>query len=266
MSAHQKIYPKKSHGQHFLHDKHIVEKIIESAHLHPDDVVLEIGPGKGVLTFEITKHVKKVIAIEKDRDLIPFLRNHEDIANIEIIEGDILKFDFASLPRNLKIIGNLPYYISSPILEKVIEHRDHFQSMYMMLQLEFAKRLVAPVGSKDYSSLTLFAKYYADTKILFPVSRGAFSPAPKVQSAFAQMIFKKNGGCSSKDETFLFQTIRRAFQNRRKTIENSLSQDCPKEDMTKILQTLKLKKNLRAENLTLDDYIRVTNEMRMLKR
>ncbi len=251
---------KKSLGQHFLADQNIVRKIIESCALSNEDLILEIGPGQGALTKIIAPRVKQLIAVEKDRDLAPQLMsdfNHSD--NVRIIHEDILEFSFETLSAGTKLIGNLPYNISTPIIEKILTHKKIFSSIYIMVQLEYGQRLIAKPGTKDYSSFTLFTNFHADIEMLFKINKGCFNPPPKVQSCFLKLTPKPER--SDVDETTLFRVIHSAFQQRRKTIENSLTGVCAKEKVRELLESLGIDKKLRAENLTIDDYIRIANAL-----
>ena len=251
--------PKKRLGQNFLINPHIKQKIISSCQLQPSDCVLEIGPGQGALTMAIAPYVQKVIAIEKDHELAFGLKEHFKNSNVTVIHGDILKFPFSSLPEKLKIIGNLPYNIATPIIEKVFTHHKQFSSFYMTVQLEYGRRLSAKPNSKDYGSLSCFVQYYAEVKMLFRIKNTAFYPRPKVQSCFIQLDMRKEPKFQIHSEDLFFKILRHAFGQRRKTIQNSLSQVFKKNQLLSVLESLNIDPKLRAENLKLEDYVRITN-------
>jgi len=252
-------FPKKRLGQNFLIDLNIKRKIIASCHLKPDETVLEIGPGTGVLTFELAAKVKKLIAIEKDKDLSQILSEKFHDSNVKIIHHDILKYSFQSLPNNLKIIGNLPYHIVSPIIKKVLTYRHKFQSFYFMTQLEQGRRLVAQPNSKEYGSLSCAVQYFAEVEKLFQIKPTAFYPKPKVQSVFLHLQIKRQPELKAINENLLFQIIKNAFNQRRKTILNSLSTIISKEFLIDLLKECKIDPKARAENLKLKDYVLISN-------
>jgi 16S rRNA (adenine1518-N6/adenine1519-N6)-dimethyltransferase len=251
---------KKNLGQNFLTDKHIQQKIIQSCDLRSDDVVVEIGPGQGVLTRLIAPQVKKLICVETDRDLIEPLRSGLP-SSVEVVHADFLKWDLGSLPPGTKVIGNIPYYISTPIIEKLIEDRARISSAFLTVQLEFGQRVSAKSGGKDYGSLTCFAQYYADIKILFKIKNTCFKPAPKVDSCFLRLMMRPRPQEAASDEEFLFKLIQTAFQQRRKNIVNSLKGLVPKEKLEGTLRDLGIGLNARAENLTLSNYINLCNHL-----
>ncbi len=253
------FWPKKSLGQNFLVDMYVRDKIIDACELNKDDVVLEIGPGKGVLTEQIALRASKLIAIEKDEYLVEKLKKSISRGNVSIIACDILKYPFNSLPEGIKLIGNLPYNIATPIIEKALLYRNKFVSLYITVQLEYGKRLSAPVGSKDYGALTCFVQYYADVKILFKIKNTAFKPVPKVYSCFVQLDLLKEPRVKVKDESLLFRVIRHGFAQRRKSIYNSLSSILGKRRGKDILEELGFSHRLRAEDLSISDYARIVN-------
>ncbi len=245
--------PKKYLGQHFLTDKHILQKIIQSSKLKADDIVIEIGPGQGVLTQLMAPDVKKLICIETDRDLIEPLRSSFG-SEAQIIHADFLQWDMSELPDNIKVIGNIPYYISTPIIEKLIANRSKISDVFLTVQLEFGQRLTALKG-KEYGSLSCFAQYYADIKVLFKIKNTCFRPSPKVDSCFVHMKFKELNEDLAGNEEALFKMIQTAFGQRRKTIVNSLKGLAAKEKLEEALGALNINFNARPENLTLSNYI-----------
>ncbi len=262
MSQSGAFLPKKSLGQNFLVHPGIVRRIIEACDLQPTDIVLEIGPGKGALTYLLSDHVKHVIAIEKDNQLAQQLKESFEGTNVDVIHADILKYPFKDLPDNVKIVGNLPYNIATPIIEKVLKHREQFHAFYMTVQLEYGQRITAQPNTKSYGSFSCFVQYYANPKILFKIKNSAFQPIPKVQSCFLRLDLPKKLKYKVNDERFLFTVIRASFGQRRKTIENSLSGILEKKKVSAILETLKIDPKLRAENLTLKDYIHISNTIK----
>lgn len=254
-----KFFPKKSFGQNFLTNLHVRDRILTACELKKEDIVLEIGPGKGVLTKEIVQAVDGVYAVEKDRQLVDYLRQNISSPSLNIIQADFLKFALEELPDNLKLVGNLPYNIASPIIEKIITSRRKFRDVYIMLQLEHGLRVCASKGNKDYGSFSCFVQYYANPTILFKINNSSFYPKPKVQSCFVHITFPSAPKYQVQDEDLLFKVIRTAFQQRRKTIRNSLSSLMPKNHLIQLLNDLKLKETFRAENLDLSDFVSITN-------
>lgn len=246
--------PKKNLGQNFLTDIRIQQKIIQSCDLRPEDVVVEIGPGQGVLTRLIAPRVKKLICVETDRDLIDPLRSNLP-SSVEIVHADFLKWDMSHLPDGIKVIGNIPYYISTPIIEKLIEDKTKVSAAFLTVQLEFGQRLTAKAGGKDYGSLSCFAQYHADIKMLFKIKNTCFRPAPKVDSCFLRLNMRPHPEQVEGIEEFLFKLIRTAFQQRRKNIVNSLKGLVGKEKLEDSLKVLGIDFNSRPENLTLSNYI-----------
>lgn len=254
------IKPKKRLGQNFLFDKNILRKIIESCELIPEDTVLEIGAGKGGLTELISQKVSMVYALEIDRRLNTLLSMKFNGNNkIEIINQDILKFNLGrypeKLPSPIKVIGNIPYYITTPIIEYLFNFRDRLQKIFLTVQKEFAKRMIASSGSKDYSAFSCFVQYYSQPEILFEIKRSCFSPAPKVDSVLLRLEIKKELPLNKNDEEQLFKIIRASFNQRRKTLRNSLKGIIPAEKLEQFLLFTMGNPNLRAEDLALEDFM-----------
>ena len=253
---HSDIVPKKHLGQHFLHDPHVRDRIIEACHFQPSDIVLEIGPGLGVLTEQIARRVQHLYTVEKDAELCRAL----DQKFQNIIHNDILKYNLGPLPPNIKIIGNLPYYISSPIIEKVLTHHPRPADIFFTVQLEFGQRINAKINTRDYSALTGFVQYYADAKMLFKISKACFSPAPKVESCFVHL--KPRGPRhKANNPDLLFRVIRQTFQQRRKKLANALTSLVEKDKAMEILDKAKIDGELRPENISLENYVQLTNVM-----
>ena len=255
--------PKKHLGQHFLIDPRVMERIISACQLKPDDIVLEIGPGSGVLTRRIAPLVKRVIAVETDQRFSEKLKEETFKTNIEVIHADFLKYDFGLLRsvKKLKVIGNLPYYISSPILARLLNDREYFSSIFITVQLEFGRRLCAKVGTKDYSALSCFVQYFADVKMLFKIKSAAFKPIPKVDSCFMKIIPHEKFPFKANDEDLLFKIIHQSFQQRRKMLPNTLSGLIEREQLLPILESLKIDPKSRPEDLSVKDFAELANTM-----
>lgn len=254
---------KKSLGQNFLIDKNFVDKIIDIADIENENV-LEIGPGIGTITYEMAKTAKKVLAVEIDENLIPILQqNLEEFSNVKVINQDILKVDLKKLieeefnNQSFKVVSNLPYYITTPIIELLITSNFPCKDMTIMVQKEVAQRMVASANDKDYSSLSVFVKFYSDAKILVNLPKTVFIPQPKIDSSILNLklrIYDENV-----DQKKLFNLVRAGFNKRRKTILNSLSDVASKEDLKIAFEKTGLRENLRAENLSLDDFIKLAD-------
>lgn len=254
--------PKKNLGQNFLTDIRIQQKIVQACDLKIEDVVVEIGPGSGALTRLIAPQVKRLICVETDRDLIGPLRSGLP-SSVEIVHADFLKWDMGHLPSGVKVIGNIPYYISTPIIEKLIQDRTKLSAAFLTVQLEFGQRLTAKAGGdpKDYGSLSCFAQYYADIKMLFKIKNTCFKPTPKVDSCFLRLIMRPYDQGLASNEEFLFKLIQTAFQQRRKNIVNSLKGLVGREKLEGSLKNLGIDFNARPENLTLLNYIGLCNAL-----
>lgn len=260
----------KSLGQNFLVDNNILESIIDSADLTGDDVVFEIGTGVGTLTRELSRHAKKVIAIEIDKKLIPILKETlSGCDNVTIINQDILKTDIEDLVdqygegRPIKIVANLPYYITTPIIMKFLESYIKVDSFVLMVQKEVADRIAAKPSTKDYGSLTVAIQYYADSSIMSTVPRSAFFPPPNVDSAVIKLSSRAERPVDVVDEKLFFKVIRGSFSKRRKTILNSLStyEDFNKETVSKALKSAGIDPIRRGETLTIDEFALLTNSV-----
>ncbi|WP_100065663.1 16S rRNA (adenine(1518)-N(6)/adenine(1519)-N(6))-dimethyltransferase RsmA [Miniphocaeibacter massiliensis] len=259
----------KALGQNFLIDGNIIRKIVEGSNITKDDVVLEIGPGFGTLTEELAMKAKKVISVEKDRRLIEVLDyTLKDYDNVEIINNDILKENIREIKdkfspeRKLKVVANLPYYITTPILEYLIETKECIESITVMVQEEVARRMVASVKDKDYGSLSIYMNYNSNAEIIAKAPKQIFMPSPKVDSAVVKLVLEdKDYGVN---EELLFKLIRSGFTKRRKNILNSLTTgflEINKDDLKEILDELDISTNNRAENLTLEDFVNITKKL-----
>lgn len=256
--------PKKSLGQNFLVDPRVRSRIIQSCSFDDSDVAVEIGPGRGALTAEIARRVKEVHAIELDRALSQRLA--QELAcerSARIIQGDILRFDLAALARKsgstLKIVGNIPYNISTPIIERLIENREYISSAYLMVQKEFGMRVTAKEGSKIYGALSCFVQYYFAAQVLFRVSKNCFSPAPKVDSLFLRLEPRKEPAVKVNDAGWLFTLIRQSFCHRRKTLKNCLKNHVSAQELAGFFKRYRIREDARPEMLSLQDFANLAN-------
>lgn len=249
----------KSLGQNFLVDKNFVDKIVAAADASGENVI-EIGPGIGTITYEMAKVAKKVVAIEIDDSLIPIIEeNMAEFDNFDLIHEDILKADLEKIVaeefagESFKVVSNLPYYITTPIIEKLVTSNLPCTDMTIMVQKEVADRMLATEKDKEYSSLSVFVKYYSDAKKVTNVPKSVFMPQPKIDSTVLKLNLRKY--TDDVDEKNLFSLIHAGFNKRRKTILNSLSDAVEKDKLRLAFEKLGIKNNLRAENLSLDDFI-----------
>ena len=215
--------PRKRLGQHFLIDPNIVRKIVALARLHPEETVLEIGPGRGILTRALCAAAGSVLAIEVDRGLYAYLTETlADCGNLDLRLGEALAFDYDELPPGTVVVANLPYYISTPLLVTLLEARTRLDRMVVMLQTEVARRLVAEPGSHDYGSLSVLVQAAAEVSFAFRVSPACFRPRPEVGSAVVSLVMRPRGAGGVADEAVFGRVVRAAFAHRRKTLANSL--------------------------------------------
>ncbi len=258
------IKPKKGLGQNFLVDKNVQKKIIKACAFEPQDVVLEVGAGTGELTRLIAEEAAFVYALEIDETLCKDLRkNLVKYKNVSIICQDFLKFDsnayFLRHPGKIKIFGNIPYYITSLIIERIFESKNKIDTVFLTVQKEFAQRILACAGTKNYGAFTCFIEYFTETKKFFYIKKNSFYPAPKVDSCFLQLSIRKNPPVSVKDEKLFFKIIRAAFNQRRKTLKNSLKEVIPRKNIEDFLKVRGLDQNIRAEELSLSDFAFLVN-------
>ncbi|MBU5668718.1 16S rRNA (adenine(1518)-N(6)/adenine(1519)-N(6))-dimethyltransferase RsmA [Peptoniphilus sp. MSJ-1] len=251
----------KSLGQNFLIDGNVVRKIADAAEITEDDNVLEIGPGVGTLTEELALRAKKVLAVEIDEKLKELHKETLDIENVKVIYGDFLKIDLDKVleeefnGESFKVVANLPYYITTPIIEKLVVSDINLISITVMVQKEVAKRLSAEPGNKDYGSLSVFINYYTDCKYKFQVPQTVFMPRPNVDSAVVTLKMLER---EKFDTEFLFKVVRASFTTRRKTILNSLSNsklNYSKEDIRRALELSNISPTRRAESLKLEEFM-----------
>ncbi len=263
----------KSLGQNFLTDGNIVDKIIESCDAGPEDLVLEIGPGMGVLTAEAAKRAGKVVCVEIDRNLIPILKETlSEFSNVEVVNRDILKTDIAQLlcehgkigqaqAAGIKVIGNLPYYITTPIIMKLLEEGVPCDSITIMLQKEVAQRIEAAPGSKIYGALSVAVQYYCQVVYVTTVPKEVFLPQPKVDSAVIQLRLRRQKPVELLEEALFFEVIKAGFGQRRKTLLNALTglRGKNKEEIAQILESAGIASMRRAETLSMEEFAAIAN-------
>jgi 16S rRNA (adenine1518-N6/adenine1519-N6)-dimethyltransferase len=251
---------KKSLGQHFLIDKNIARKIVQTAGIRPDETVLEIGPGRGVLTRLLIPQAKRLIAIELDRGLHRNLEEEFNGApNFSITHGDALDYPYESIESPFKVVSNLPYSITTPLLFRLLELGDKVSGMTLMIQKEVADRIVAGPGSKTYGPLSVAVQLYAEPKIRFSVSPTCFLPRPKVASAVIQ-LHRSADLRVPVGERFFLQTVKAAFGHRRKTLQNSLKDSgLETETIRQALESSGIAGARRAETLSLEEFGRLSN-------
>lgn len=257
------VKPKKRLGQNFLVDKNIQRKIVESCEFKPTDAVLEIGAGRGELTRLIANRAGSIYALEIDPYLCGVLKDSlKGCGNVRIINKDILKFNLNAhfkKTETVKILGNIPYYIVTPIIEHLLKYRHKIEVIFITVQKEFARRITAAGGSKDYSSFSCFVQYYTEPKILFHIKNSCFLPPPKVDSSFLRLKIRKILPVKPKDERLLFKIIRSAFNQRRKTLRNSLRGIIPRQNLEIFFNKYNIDPNIRPENLALNDFANLAN-------
>jgi len=250
-----RIRAKKSLGQNFLKDMHYLHKIADAARIGPEDQVLEVGPGLGHLTRVLAARAKKVLALELDERLIPQLQgDFSMLHNVEIVQADAVKYPYESLSPRWKVVANLPYYISTPIIQRLIACRDKFTTLTLMLQQEVAERIASPPGSKAYGYLSVLVQLYAEPRIEFMVPPGAFTPVPEVDSAVITLTIRDHPAVAV-DEVFFVRLIKAAFSQRRKTLRNALKQlDAPSAKLETALSKTGIDLSRRAETLTVQEF------------
>ena len=261
---------RKSYGQNFLIDDHILSKIVEAAGITKDDCVLEIGPGIGTMTQYLCEAAGRVVAVEIDSSLIPILNDTlSEYDNVTIINDDVLKVDIRTLcdtyngGRPIKVVANLPYYITTPIVMGLFESHVPLDSITVMVQKEVAERMQTGPGSKDYGALSLAVAYYSKAEVVATVSPNCFIPKPNVESSVIRMTLHKENPVDVNDEALLFKLIRATFNQRRKTLVNSLSNaGIPGVDKDKIraaLTTMNKPEAVRGETFTLEEFATLSN-------
>ncbi len=250
---------RKRFGQNFLHDQTVIDKIIASINPKPEDHLVEIGPGQGAITAPLANVGAKLDCIELDRDLTKFLKDrYKQLSHVTIHQQDILKFHIAQLStceHSLRVIGNLPYNISTPVLFHLLKSHKLIQDMTFMLQLEVVQRMSASVGDKNYGRLGIMLQYYCQVEHLFNVPAAAFNPQPKVSSAIVRLTPHRDKPLVANNVKTLETIVRNAFNQRRKTLKNSLKDITS----TAVMDSLDIDISLRPENLSLADYVVISN-------
>ena len=262
----------KKYGQNFLIDGNIVSNIVKNAGITKEDTVLEIGPGIGTMTQVLCEQAKNVIAVEIDKRLIDVLTfTLRDYDNVTVINSDILKCNIEELCKQyssngrLKVVANLPYYITTPIIMELLEKNNNsvIESITVMIQKEVAERLGAEPGNKDYGAITLSINYYSDANIVMTVPASCFMPRPNVDSAVIRMDLYDKPPVATKDEVKMFKVIKAAFSQRRKTLVNSVSSstDIAKETILKSLNEMGLSESVRGETLSLEQFAELSDRI-----
>lgn len=265
----------KKYGQNFLIDSHILEKIVQASGITKEDFVLEIGPGIGTMTQYLAENAREVVAVEIDRALIPILEDTlSDYQNVTVIHEDILKVDIKKLAeekgadRPVKVVANLPYYITTPIIMGLFESRIPLHSITVMVQKEVADRMQVGPGTKDYGALSLAVQYYAKPEVVLQVSPTCFMPKPKVGSTVIKLTCHQNPPVKAEDEKLMFSLIRASFNQRRKTLVNGIGNAqnlrYTKEQVAAALEKLGLPSTIRGEELTLNQFAELSNMLYLL--
>lgn len=279
-----KIQANKSLGQNFLVDDNVVEEIIRSANIEKEDLIIEIGPGLGVLTNRLLEESNNVIAVELDPRMVNILQdrfynniNNQAGSKLEIINDDILKIDLAKIIadkkaetkiKNVKVVANLPYYISTPIIMKLLENRLDINEIIVMVQKEVAERLTAKTGERLAGAITYAVEYYAETESVIKAPKESFIPSPKVESEVIKLKVRNQPKIEVKDEKLLFNIIQKSFMQRRKTLSNALVNNHimqNKEDVEKMWKELGINSNVRGESLTLEQFGKIADYITQLR-
>jgi 16S rRNA (adenine1518-N6/adenine1519-N6)-dimethyltransferase len=261
--------PLKRFGENYLIDGNVKDKIIAEADVKPGDTILEIGPGFGALTFDLAATGAEVFAVEKDKKAFEILKDlaKDSLPNLKIFNEDILEYDISKIftGNKIKIVGNLPYYITTPVIEYMIENRAIVENALILMQKEVADRLLAPEGSKDRGSISCFVQYYTKPEYLHTINRESFYPVPGVDSSLLRLNILSKPALEVKDEAIFFKIVRGAFNQRRKSIINSLSREAvlniPKEELTAILNKLGIDPTARPQVLPLKSFADICNEV-----
>ena len=264
----QKFRPDKRLGQNFLVDNNVRDKILKELPLSGEKAVLEIGPGFGVMSFELASRCGRLIAVEKDPKICRMMEPvFAGEPRIELLNSDILQVDICALSKKgeekIVVYGNVPYYISTPIIEKMISEKSCIDSLYLVIQEEFADRIVASPGKKAYGSLSCFIQYHAYPKKLFRIKKNSFLPRPKVDSCLIRFVLPDSPTVKVSNEDLMFRIIRGAFSQRRKKMINPLSsgdlKGISRDEWKNIFETCGIDPSSRAENLSLADYARLSD-------
>ena len=256
------IIANKNYGQNFLIDENVVNEIIDNSKITKSDFVIEIGPGLGTLTSALLDKAGKVVCIELDKKMIQILNDRFFMYNnFELINEDVLKVDLKKLiEQNFKVVANLPYYITTPIIMKLLENKLNLESITVMVQKEVAQRLTEKPGCKETGAITYSINYYTNPKIIVNVSKNCFIPSPKVDSAVIQLEVLKKPKIEIENEEMFFKIIKNSFMQKRKTLINSLSNSkiADKKFLEEMLINLGINLKVRPENLTLEDFAKIT--------
>ncbi len=259
-------YAKKEFGQNFLVNKGVLKKIIDASDLKKDDIVLEVGPGLGVLTLELAKKVKKVVAVEKDKNMVRVLREvlkREGVKNVEVLNEDILKLDFKKLKlKKYKVVANIPYYLTSALIRKFLESEKQPEKIVLMIQKEVAQRICE---TKKMSLLSLSVQFYAIPRLLFKVSKGSFFPSPKVDSAVIEITPKKELSLPKKDTEKFFKIVKAGFFAPRKQLLGNLVKELSldKEKLKSVFEKINLDLKIRAEDLKEKNWIDLVKNIKI---
>lgn len=263
------ISASKSLGQNFLINDEVIEKIVESANISNEDLIIEIGPGLGTLTKRLLEKAKKVIAIELDKRMISILQERFSLYdNFKLINDDILKVNLNEIIQNekdikeVKIVANLPYYITTPIIMKLLEDKLTLKSITVMVQKEVAKRLTSNPGSKQAGAITYAVNYYCEPEEIVLVPNSSFIPEPEVESEVIKLNLRNNPPVKIRSEEVFFKLIKASFMQRRKTLVNGITNSglMSKEEIKTLLKKVNLPENVRGEVLTMQDFAKLTNE------
>jgi len=251
---------RKRFGQHFLHERNVIERILRAIDPQPDDYLVEIGPGQGALTYPLLQRCGRLTAIELDRDLVPILaKQAASLGQLEIINADILNFELASIAtrEKFRLVGNLPYNISTPLMFHLLESAQLIEDMHFMVQKEVAQRIVAGAGDASYGRLSVMLQFHCSCQYLFDVAPGCFKPPPKVDSAVIRMIPLENPAQHIDDYSQFSKIVQSAFSQRRKTISNSLKSILDRETII----ACGIDPGLRAENLEIADFAKLSRAL-----
>lgn len=274
------IYARKGRGQNFLIDRNVAGKILRAADIRSEDAVLEIGPGPGALTLELCRLAGKVIAVEWDKGLVRILKNlSSEIDNLEIVQNDFLQVDLkeltARLKKNasaltrLKVVANLPYFITGPLLVKLLESENEFDILVLMMQKEVGERIVSPPGSKNYGRLSVICRTHSDLEIVTPVSRNSFFPRPRVDSVVIKFRVENRRKSMITDPGLWKNLVRAAFSQRRKMLKNTLAANhslgYSEEQIVRACLRVGIDPKMRAEQIPVEDYIRLAHMLHEIK-
>jgi len=263
------LFPKKKLGQHFLVDRNILDKVIRTAQVERGDVVLEVGPGLGEMTLALARLAKHVIAVEIDPKLVEILKKKlADSPNVDVVKGDILTINFRKIDflegQKMKVLANLPYQISTPLLFHFIELKEFFSTLTLMLQKEVAERMVAPPGGKEYSPLSIFVQLFLDASIRFFIKPSAFFPPPKVESAVVHMAFREKPVVELEDEKWFRKVVKGCFSYRRKTLANALkhSELTLPESIELKMEAIGIDPRRRPETLSIQEFANLAQTLK----